>query len=99
MDISDIHHKINTGVYSTSLPFPASSKFSMGTQERKEALRIYREDDNRCLQEFKTDLFASFDVANHPKAEKAFDIAWDDGHAAGLHEVLYHFERLVDLLK
>ena len=34
-----------------------------------------------------------------PKVIKCFDIAWDYGHSAGLHEVESYFDDLVELIK
>jgi hypothetical protein len=47
---------------------------------------------------FRDDLFEEFGVTNHPKAQATFDLAWERGYAAGLHQVYYRFSELVALL-
>jgi hypothetical protein len=49
--------------------------------------------------EFKADLFDEHGVTGHPKAQRAFDIAWDYGHSSGYSEVANYFDDLADLLK
>lgn len=52
------------------------------------------------MTEFRDDLFKENGVANHPKAQKAYDIAYrarEDG--GGLQAVIDMFEELAELLK
>lgn len=53
---------------------------------------------NESIATYKKDLLAAFGVTDHPKAEKAFAMAWDQGHAYGLYEVLLKFADLVELI-
>ncbi len=48
--------------------------------------------------EFKAELFAYYDVADNPKAERLYELAYERGHASGFHEVVYQFDELVDLI-
>jgi len=50
-------------------------------------------------RQFKTDALAFVGLTNHPKAEKAFEIAWEHGHAEGYGNVLCWLEELADLLE
>lgn len=47
---------------------------------------------------FKKDLFKHFGVKG-AKAEKAYNIAYDQGHSCGYSETLSYFEELVELIK
>lgn len=59
----------------------------------------YLVESARRTAQFKAELFAKHKVANNPKAERAFEIAWEAGHAHGYHEVASYFEELVELIK
>lgn len=65
----------------------------------QEHRRQYNEESFRLHEEFKSDLYAEFGVSDHPKRDRAFEIAWDHGHANGLRDVYDCFEDLVALLK
>jgi hypothetical protein len=61
--------------------------------------RKYRDLQNALEREFKADLFDEHGVTAHPKANRAFDIAWEHGHSSGYSEVANYFDDLADLLK
>lgn len=50
-------------------------------------------------KDFRLDLFKAYGLMDNSKADKAYSIAWDNGHAYGYMEVLSHFDVLVDLIK
>ena len=56
----------------------------------------YRVQSNQRLAELRDRLRDDYDLT-----QAQFDLlwhkAWEDGHASGLHEVLYHFEDLYEL--
>lgn len=64
----------------------------------EESWQEYQAEHRRLHELFKSDALAEVGLTQHPKANKAFDLAWDDGHGYGLREVLYHLERYADLL-
>lgn len=76
-------------------------------QTKKEALinefqtqlAKFRTDERRLFLEFKQDLFDEFDVTNNPKAERCFNISWDQSHSEGYYSVYETFEELVELIK
>lgn len=49
--------------------------------------------------EFKNDLFVTFEIQSNPKADRTFNIAWQYGNSFGYHGVLNIFEDLVLLIK
>jgi len=66
-----------------------------GTRERD----AYRDEQGLLHQEFQEDLFEHYGVTDNPKARKAFQLAWDYGHADGHAEVDIYFSDLVELIK
>lgn len=48
---------------------------------------------------FRADLFRYYGVADNPKADKAYAIAWDYGHASGYQDVQSYFSDIVELIK
>jgi hypothetical protein len=53
----------------------------------------------RELEElFKRDALREAGLERHPKKDKIFEKAWDDGHAHGLQEVMANLEQLADLV-
>ncbi len=69
-------------------------------EERYKAhLNQYGEETHKLHGEFINDLFEDFNVSDNPKRHRAFELAWDKGHAYGLEEVYNKFYDLVDLIK
>lgn len=50
------------------------------------------------MARFQVDALADVGLTHHPKAKKAFELAWSYGHASGLREVYDHLVELADLL-
>jgi len=59
----------------------------------------YGEEKHKLHEEFVNDLFENFNVTNNPKKHKAFELAWEKGHANGLEEVYNEFYDLVELIE
>lgn len=59
----------------------------------------YYEEDSRCYNQFKQDLFEEYSVINNPKAEKCFSMAWERGHSSGYKAVVNEFDELVELIQ
>jgi hypothetical protein len=96
-----IYAKIENGDYDTKLPYPSyedvkSKKISK--EEDREMRRKWKIDRNRLVEVFKHDSLEELGILNHPKADKLFDIAWEEGHSNGLTEVWLWMETLADLL-
>lgn len=49
--------------------------------------------------DFKASALKAYGVADNPKADMAFNLAWQYGHHAGYHEVDNYFSEIVDLIK
>lgn len=49
-------------------------------------------------KQFKLDLEKEYSLTGHPKADKVFDMAWEDGHSSGYGSVESYYERYADLV-
>lgn len=65
----------------------------------KQMQKEYHEEESRCYNQFKQDLFKEYNVTNNPKAEKCFNIAWERGHSSGYESVANEFDELVELIQ
>lgn len=59
--------------YENKLPFPL-----VGNGPAQTARAAYMAEEDRLTAEFKRDVLAEFDLTGHPKAEMAFELAWDN---------------------
>jgi Fic family protein len=64
-----------------------------------EQMKKYGEEKQKLQEEFINDLFEEFGVGDNAKRHKAFDLAWEKGHASGYSEVYSEFYDLVELIK
>lgn len=83
--------------YKNKLPY-ASRKVQPALHE------AYVRENQRLEAKFKAD--ALYDVGlqgpngqGHPKADKAFALAWDHGHSSGFSEVYNYLQELAELLE
>lgn len=74
-------------------------EFEKAKAEYEKNRADHQEAEAERIRQFKVDLFAAYGVTEHPKAERAFSLAWELGHSAGLHETETFFSDLVDLIK
>ena len=65
----------------------------------KETWEERRRRQRQEIQDFANMLFEKYQVQDNPKAQKAFDIAWDYGHSSGYNEVEIMFEELLPLIE
>ena len=56
-------------------------------------------EESRLLALFKADVLAEVGLTNHPKADKAYDLAYLYGYSSGLAAVYNHLMRYAELLK
>ena len=62
----------------------------------KSSLQAYREEEGRLHNLFKQDLFDELGISNHPKKDKIFEYAWQEGHGGGLSAVLSQADEIVE---
>lgn len=60
------------------------------------AMKDYRTAVNGRLAELVVDLAADYQITE-AQAKVVFNMAWEDGHSSGVHEVVQRFEELVDM--
>ena len=82
-----IHDNISQGKYRNRLEFFETTR------------DIYRAETNRLDAQFRADLEAEHGLANHPKADKIYSLAWEYGHSAGYIEVALYYEDLIELIR
>jgi|SRR6185295_6894010 len=86
-----VYEKACRGDYNTKLPYERHSK-------NFEVYVAYNEDQARLCKQFKLDLEVEHGVIGNPKADKLFEIAWEQGHSSGYSEVALHYDQLVVLI-
>jgi hypothetical protein len=74
-------------------------KSEEGEKEYYEAVKKYHEEENKVYRLFKTCLFKYHGIESNEKTEKAYSIAWDQGHHAGFNEVAIKLDDIVELVK
>lgn len=86
--------KIVAGAYHSTTPFPAGY-----TNDDILARSAHWVDAARLRGVFRDDLLTEHGITGHPKAEKAFMMAWEHGHSSGYAEIAAYFSRLVELIR
>lgn len=76
---------MNYDAYKNTLPYKADREAYRTRQRELDAF-------------FKADALAEAGLTNHPKADKAWAMAWDRGHASGYQDVMSELEDLAELL-
>ena len=62
-------------------------------------VKLYREEVVRLQNEFRKDLIAKYNMSNHPKSDKLFNMAWDFGGSLGYDAVEDYFSNLINLFQ
>lgn len=94
-----VRDNIAAGKYKNTLQYPSHADYVSDNKKYKNIITEYREQESRHEATFKVDLFEENGVLGNPKAELAYNMAWDHGHASGLEDVAIWFEKLVELIK
>ena len=58
----------------------------------------YHSANGRVNQSFEAEILAALGIADHPKASKLWEMAYERGHSGGYYEVAQEAERLAELL-
>ena len=67
-------------------------------EKTKKIRATYKIENDRLYQLFKTDAIKEVGLEGHPKADKAFELAWQAGHSFGYEIVFGELENLADLI-
>lgn len=85
--------------------FPSHTAYGIAMDEWEElntqhdaAMAAYRAAQFAVIEEFKAAIAAEFGLTGHPKFERMYAIAYDEGHSSGLGEVYMNCEQLAELL-
>lgn len=81
---------LNFDDYRNKVPYKAR-------RQDPEANQAFRDETARLNRKFKADALEAVGLFS-PKADKAFALAWEYGHANGLEDVFSHLQDLADLL-
>jgi len=91
--MTTIQAKLHNNAYESKLPFPNGNSL-----EDIQARKDYCADEARLTEEFRQEALEDVGLKGHPKADKAFAMAWERGHANGLHEVFCELQGLAEIL-
>jgi len=64
----------------------------------REAIRAYRQENVRLDNLFKADALEELGLTDHPKANRFFELCWNEGHGSGFYEVWNEMDKWSDLL-
>lgn len=70
------------------------NKFDFKTQREE-----YRKEESRIHNDFRRDALTEVGMLGHPKADKVYALAWENGHAYGFREVFSHLQDLAEIFK
>lgn len=67
--------------------------------EYQKALAAYRQEDGRLGDLFRKDALEEVGLTGHPRADKAFGLAYSKGHSGGLAEVVCELREIAEVLQ
>lgn len=94
-------HKIHYKIRLRSGPWYCSCGFNIGPDlvDKHDINNEKREYNNKEARlRFKEDAIRFVGLEGHPKAEKAYDYAWERGHSSGLYSVLEELQEIAELI-
>jgi flagellar biosynthesis/type III secretory pathway protein FliH len=75
------------------------AEYQKAQAEARKGLDAYHEEQNRLYTQFREDIAEFYKMTDHPKKDKVFAKAWEDGHSSGFEEVHNHYAELVQLVR
>lgn len=90
IDVKEMYQRINSEFYTNRLPYSSY-------QEDSKIWERYHQESQRLNFLFKEDALISVGLKNHPKRYDIFNLAWQYGHANGLHDVFSYLQDLSNL--
>lgn len=94
---TDLRERIRRGDFDVDpkrFPYPPKH---LDPVDRKRMFEARQREHQRLLEEFKRAALEYVGLAGHPKAERIYAYAWEQGHSSGLSEVLHYLEDLAEL--
>jgi len=77
----------------------AKKEYDISMQDYETAKKAHYADCAKLRAEFESDLIAHYELADHPKAQEALALAWDEGHSDGYEFVAEKFGKYAALMK
>lgn len=74
----------------------------LSTSERQKANEIRqrnRENDAKARADLRKMLSELYELSDHPKEQKLWDMAWEYGHSNGFSEVVLRYDEMASLMK
>lgn len=68
-------------------------------EERAQKRKEYYQLRGELQGQFKVALAKYLGLVGHPKFDRLFDMAWEDGHSEGYYSVAQHADTLAELLR
>lgn len=81
-----LHTRVQDGAFWSQVPYSDRAAYRADAQRLEQVV-------------FKDEALVATGLNGHPKANKAWTLAWDKGHSAGLHEVLDELVTFAELLE
>lgn len=85
---------MNFDTYINQVPYPTRELKAVDYNVQVK----WRNEQHRLHALFRKDLLEDLGITNHPKADKLFEMAWDNGHSEGLQAVYDWAVELSELL-
>ena len=97
---------INFEEFENQKPYPTRpiytaqlEKYKAEMIEWRKACEEYKKEDGTLFAKAKQAILEEYGIADNPKAEKVWNLAWEDGHAYGYIEVANYVYKYADLVK
>jgi hypothetical protein len=75
------------------------AKYENPVEYTKATKQAWARVESELYQQFRDDALKEVGLLNHPKADKIYSLAWENGHAGGFPEVFNHLLDYAELFK
>lgn len=99
MTESEFLTKLYADGYKNKLPYPDLKECGGDMLKRDQARAAFRRREGELYEEFRREALEALKMDTHPKADKLYRLAWEDGHAYGFSEVWTYLSKYSELLR
>ena len=101
--MATVMEKIIAGDYKVKIPYPErKTSFRKSSSEELDAYigqkKVWQKEEQRLYDLFRVDALEEARLTEHPRADKAFDFAWSEGHSSGFSKVFNYLLRIAEVL-
>lgn len=96
-EVLEVAYKMKKSVPRPNRKYFEDSGYS--EEQWREALGHWRQNDYRADALIKMAMLRDLGIADHPKADQLFNLAYDWGHSRGWRDVYFCLSELSDLLR